>query len=313
MELTHFAQDDDGVSATLRHADGREESLRAGWLVGCDGAHSAVRHGLGVPFEGAAYPEEFILGDVGIDWPLDPSEAYGFPSESGFLAVISMPGESRYRVISMRSESRDESRGDPTLEEFQELMDRLAPVKATLRDPVWLAEFHLQRRMVPRLRNGRVFLAGDAAHIHSPAGGQGMNTGIQDAQNLAWKLALVVAGASRPDLLDSYQAERHPVAESVLRSTDRLFRGVIARGPLSAWARRHLAPLIVNREWFQRRARRFITELGITYRDSPIIGPTRRRLDLPSGMGSRNAPTRRPCPRCHRPPSERCILRCSSL
>jgi 2-polyprenyl-6-methoxyphenol hydroxylase-like FAD-dependent oxidoreductase len=274
VELAGFTVGEDEVSATLRHPDGGTEAVRARWLLGCDGAHSTVRHALELPFEGAPYEEDFILGDVRLEWSLPEREGHGFLARGELLVALPMRGEQRFRLIARRSQVHPNRGQDPTLEEFQELIDQASSVRAVLSDPVWLASFRLQRRIVPQLRQGRIFLAGDAAHIHSPAGGQGMNTGIQDAFNLAWKLALVHSGAARPGLLDSYQAERYPVAKAVLRGTDLLFRVALGNSGLVRLARRWVAPLVINREWIQRRLRGFISELQVNYRSSPIVGGT---------------------------------------
>jgi 2-polyprenyl-6-methoxyphenol hydroxylase-like FAD-dependent oxidoreductase len=274
ITLSDFTAGADVVEATLRHADGRTESVRARWLLGCDGAHSTVRHVLKLPFEGAPYHEDFILGDVRLDWPMPSGEGHGFLAKRELLVALPMRGEHRFRLIARREGNGVAAGQDPTVAEFQALLDREAgSLSGKVSDPVWLASFHLHRRIVPELRQGRVFLAGDAAHIHSPAGGQGMNTGIQDAFNLAWKIALVQTGAGQPVLLDSYQAERHPVAESVLRNTDRMFRFALGESVWLRLVRQWLAPLLFKQEWLQRRLRGFVSELDLNYRESPIVDP----------------------------------------
>ncbi|MBX3439376.1 MAG: FAD-dependent monooxygenase, partial [Planctomycetaceae bacterium] len=238
VELTGFNEGGATVLGTLRHADGSEESVEAEWLIGCDGAHSSVRHLLGLEFLGDTLPSEFILADVhatGLTAPDDTLAAF-WHHEGAVIFFPIAPG--RYRVI---ADVGHEPRHDPTLAEVQSILDRRGPGGVTLSDPIWLAGFGINERMVKQYRHGRVFLAGDAAHIHSPAGGQGMNTGMQDAFNLAWKLALVVEGVAPPDLLDSYSAERSPIAKHVLSQTGRLTRVATAQNEIVQTVRNFIA------------------------------------------------------------------------
>ncbi|GGZ39535.1 3-(3-hydroxyphenyl)propionate hydroxylase [Streptomyces inusitatus] len=253
-ELLSFAQDRDGVTAALRTASGAEEEVRVGHLIGCDGAHSTVRKGLGLAFGGGAFPEEYMLADVEADWDLP----YGYVVRSShladdgstddLLACVPLPGTGRYRMsmlvppeLSARAEGGggggesaggdgvahgleggpEDGRALPELSRIQAVVDRLAPEPAVLSRMRWSSVFRVSHRIVDRYGDGRVFVAGDAAHIHPPTGAQGMNTGIQDACNLAWKLALVVRGEAGSALLGSYDAERRPVGEEVVGRTVR--------------------------------------------------------------------------------------------
>lgn len=217
-ELLSFTQDADGVTARLRSASGAEEEVRARYLIGCDGAHSIVRKGLGLGFEGGAFPEEYMLADVEADWDLPPG--YGVRSShraddgstDDLLVCIPLPGAGRYRMsmlvpAELSTEAKDgastpgndvahglEHGRAPELSHIQAVVDRLAPRPAALSRMRWSSVFRISHRIVDRYGDGRVFVAGDAAHIHPPTGAQGMNTGIQDACNLAWKLALVIKG-----------------------------------------------------------------------------------------------------------------------
>jgi len=240
VELTGATQDNGGVVATLKHADGRIEQARCDWLIGCDGAHSVVRHALGMAFEGVEYQTIFSLADVHVDWSNAPDELFIYLADNGLVAFFPIGG-GRYRVV---AETPIANTNPPTLGEFQTFVDGCAPAGTRLHDPVWLERFRIHRRRVPNYRSGRIFLAGDAAHIHSPAGGQGMNTGIQDAYNLAWKLALVVAGGAPESILDSYQDERHAVSTMVLRNTDRMTKVGTIRGALGKTIRDYLIPLL---------------------------------------------------------------------
>ncbi|MGE3875419.1 MAG: FAD-dependent monooxygenase [Parvibaculaceae bacterium] len=233
-ELVALTQDRNGVAATIRKADGTTEDARFGHVVGCDGAHSAVRKAAGIGFDGEAYPWPFMLGDVHIAWDL----AYGMafravrPVEGGppdIFVAIPLPEAGRYRVSMLAPKSlvpeggtehgiQAEMKG-PSLTDLQAVADDMIPDRPKLSGLGWSSIFRISMRLASRYREGRVFIAGDAAHIHPPTGGQGMNTGIQDAYNLAWKLALVVKGAGRPELLDSYDAERRPVGADVVKRT----------------------------------------------------------------------------------------------
>ncbi|MEU3842712.1 FAD-dependent monooxygenase [Streptomyces sp. NPDC028635] len=250
-ELVSFEQDAQGVTARLSHASGTGEEVRVRFLVGCDGAHSVVRKGLGLAFEGGAFLEEYMLGDVEVDWDLPAG--YGLRAMhvdgSGVvddvLVCIPLPGVKRYRMSmrvppelsALRQEETGPSRpqavgGDgvahglegrraPGLPHIQAVLDRLSPQRTTASALRWSSVFRISHRIVDRYGEGRVFVAGDAAHIHPPTGAQGMNTGIQDACNLAWKLALVLAGRASRALPASYDAERRPVGEEVVGRTVR--------------------------------------------------------------------------------------------
>jgi 2-polyprenyl-6-methoxyphenol hydroxylase-like FAD-dependent oxidoreductase len=269
-ELLHLEQNEDHVKITTKNSDGTEEEFLVNWVIGCDGAHSTVRHLLGLPFEGSAYNEEFILADVQLDWELARNEGFGFVLKEGLIAAIPK-GNGRYRLIINQRELRPKSTDDVTLHEIQSFADRFIPVKTLVHDPIWLARFQTHRRIVPRFRQNRVFLAGDAAHIHSPAGGQGMNTGIQDAYNLAWKLALVISMRGKGELLDTYHLERHPVAKFVLKGTDRAFRIISMRSNWIRFLQRCFAPYLLKQVWFQKKITTYISELEIGYPQSPIV------------------------------------------
>ncbi|MET9469810.1 FAD-dependent monooxygenase [Streptomyces sp. NPDC006544] len=271
-ELLSFTQDEDGVTARLRTASGAEEELRARYLIGCDGAHSTVRKGLGLRFEGDAFAEGYMLADVVADWDLP----YGYGlrsthraddgSTDDVLVCIPLPGKGRYRMsmlvppeLAAREAGPESGRasagnpgaaapadGDgvvhglaggaqgarvPELSHIQAVVDRLAPHPAALSGLRWSSVFRISHRIVDRYGEGRVFVAGDAAHIHPPTGAQGMNTGIQDACNLAWKLAFVLRGAAGPALVAGYDAERRPVGEEVVGRTVRHARNGMEGDP----------------------------------------------------------------------------------
>ncbi|MDO8433009.1 MAG: FAD-dependent monooxygenase [Candidatus Binatus sp.] len=275
VELSGFTQDGDGVIATLKAADGREEKCHSAWLAGCDGAHSTVRHTLGLEFEGEQYEESFWLADVLLDFREADDELYAYAGNEE-MAVLFPMGHQRWRIVGTRGPAEGDAA--PTLPEVQTMLDKLIGGGVRAHDPFWLAHFSISRRRVKQYNVGRAFLCGDAAHIHSPAGGQGMNTGLQDAHNLAWKLALVANGDAKPELLASYQAERHPVAAEVLRETDMMTRVITLRSPIAKKVRDRLAPIFSALEVVQDRASRALSETAVNYRRSPIVSEHRSGL-----------------------------------
>jgi len=264
VKVTALTQDAEGVSVTLS-TGGAEQAARFAWVLGCDGSHSTVRHALGLTFEGVPYEEPFILGDVQMTCDLPDDEMSAFLSPDGAIAVFPMPEPGRWRLV---GESALEA---PTVADFERILRERGAPPATIRDARWLASFRLHRRIASKYRVGRVFVAGDAAHIHSPVGGQGMNTGMQDAFNLVWKLALVVAGAARPSLLDSYEPERRPIAAATLTGTDLATKVVTLRNPVARQVRNRLATLLSSLEIVQKRMLAQASETAVGYRDSPIV------------------------------------------
>ena len=272
-ELLEFEETTDGVTARCRGQS--EYTVESKYIVGCDGTHSAVRHGKDIDFKGAAYAQDFILADLDIGWDQPRDSFMAFQDREGFMALF--PMKDRSRLIAARGRYHEDA-PEPTLEDFREIFKRLVPYEAELSNPVWLARFHLHHRIAERFRKGRAMLAGDAAHIHSPVGGQGMNTGIQDAWNLGWKLAWALKSPASADaLLESYHEERHPVGESLLRTTDEAFNFVAGQSWFAKMARNWLAPWVIplgaSLPPVRNRARDLVTELGINYRHSSLCGP----------------------------------------
>jgi 2-polyprenyl-6-methoxyphenol hydroxylase-like FAD-dependent oxidoreductase len=267
VEVIQFAASADRVVSTLRHADGHEEQLETAWLIGCDGAHSTVRHQLGMEFVGDTMPSNWILADVhlsNVPWEQEIVIAW---HADGVLAIFPVvPG--RYRII---ADIGNTQQSDPTLAEVQAILDQRGPGGIVASEPVWLAGFGINERKVADYRDGRVFLAGDAAHIHSPAGGQGMNTGIQDACNLAWKLALVHRGSCAAEpLLSSYSLERSEVGRQVLQATGRATSIGLIRGEIKQSIRNHIASLIFGLSPIRKALPEVLTELSIGYPHSPL-------------------------------------------
>ena len=271
-ELTGFTQSDTHVEAQLAHAGGRAEVVEAAWLVGCDGAHSTVRHGLGLSFDGAAQGDDWMLADVRIDGADAPpaDEIATFLHSDGPFVVFPIPG-GRARIVATTGKTvAGQPRPDPQLSDVQAMADERAGGGFRVFDPVWLANFRINERKVAEYGRGRVFLAGDAAHVHSPAGGQGMNTGMQDAFNLAWKLAMVVGGEAAPTLLDSYTPERSAVGDLVLRNATLLTDVATLAHPAAQAARNLALRVMLGLHAVQERVATTMSETGIAYPHSPL-------------------------------------------
>jgi 2-polyprenyl-6-methoxyphenol hydroxylase-like FAD-dependent oxidoreductase len=284
VELLRFEPGPDTVSVTLRHADGREEDLQPAWLIGCDGAHSTVRHGLRLEFEGDTLPSDWMLADVHLTGVKSSAKTIDiFWHSDGTLVLFPITGE-RYRVIAdFGTAQADAHPGAPTLQDVQTVLDRRGPGGITVSDPIWLASFRINERKVTDYRVGRVFLAGDAAHVHSPAGGQGMNTGMQDACNLAWKLAMVCRGVAGPEpLLDSYNIERGAVGRQVIADTGRLTTLAILRGGILQEIRNHAASLLFGLAPVGKLVANKLMELSIGYPDGPLTAPGRHGRQGPA-------------------------------
>lgn len=271
VELAGLTQTSDLVRAVLRHPDAQEEIVETPWLIGCDGAHSTTRHLLAMDFAGSQYKESFILADVQIETELPRDRFHLFLGNEGLLGVIPF-AQKRWRIVAnIAPESREQTLPELTLEDVQALLDQRVGLNYRASDPVWLSRFHISHRKVREFRQLRVFLAGDAAHIHSPAGGQGMNTGMQDAFNLAWKLALVVRGFCAPPLLASYHEERAPVAAQVLNLTDRITRMATMRNSVAQSVRDFLLPVVSGIDFVSERVADRLSELAVNYRRSALV------------------------------------------
>lgn len=289
VELVSLDQDVQTVTCTLRHSDGREEHVRTHYVVGCDGAHSIVRHQAGISFVGDAYPQTFVLADVEADGNLELGAVHAFPGGDGMLFFFPLARPATWRMIGMRPPSPAgvdlQESSAVSLHELQDIVDTFTAGQVQLRDPVWLTKFRIPHRQAAKYRAGRIFIAGDAAHVHSPAGAQGMNTGIQDAINLGWKLALVIQGKANAALLDTYQDERWPIGRTVLRFTNRAFKIVTSSHPIVQFVRTHVAsrvaPLGLRLTAARRKGFRTISQLAINYRHSPV---TQEGLGLANGL-----------------------------
>jgi hypothetical protein len=244
-------------------------------VVGCDGAHSRVRRELGLAFRGHLYPQDWLLADVLLDWDLREDATHAFFRTDGLPLILFPMRGHRWRLTLPFAGNRGAQA--PTLEEIQRLTDQRAPRPVAVSDPSWLACFHSHRRSASAYRRGHVLLAGDAVHVHSPAGGQGLNTGMMDAHNLGWKLALVVAGRAPDTLLDTYGAERRPVAEDVLKLTHALVHYASLTHPVRRRIRDMVVPALARSPVIQRRAARRMSQVYVSYQPGPLVRPGRSR------------------------------------
>jgi 2-polyprenyl-6-methoxyphenol hydroxylase-like FAD-dependent oxidoreductase len=269
VELVTLSQHPDGVSAVLRSGDGAEEVLDASYLVAADGSHSVIRKALGLPFVGKSLTHDYVLGDLHLAGDVPEDQLSIFLARNGFLAVFPM-GDRRFRFMATDPDGITGDAGDPTLDDIQRLYDRTVHLPAQLYNLNWSSRFRINSRHMTTLREHRVFFGGDAAHVHSPAGGQGMNAGIQDMINLSWKLAMVLNGRARPELLDTYQSDRLPVIRQLVRMTERATRAFNSTNPLVHTAITRLAPIVLARSRVQDKAAPRLGQLAAGYRDCPI-------------------------------------------
>ena len=274
VELVGIAQDPLStqprpVQAVVRHADGRLETTDAAYLISAEGAHSRVRTTLDLGFKGETFVEEYALGDLHLDGDLTSSEVHIFSSTAGFLALFPL-GDRHFRLICGDAPGDPKRGTPPTLDELQTMYDGRSHIPAKLRDLTWSSWFQINSRIVEHLQHGRFLLGGDSAHIHSPAGGQGMNTGIQDMINLGWKLALVLKGYADPSLLATYEQDRLPVMRAVLSNTERLTHLIGSENPVVRGVFNQIAPWVGNTEVVQEHAAAGMSQVAIDYRVSPL-------------------------------------------
>jgi 3-(3-hydroxy-phenyl)propionate hydroxylase len=267
-ELISLKQSKDNVVSLLKMADGTQTEITSDFVIGSDGAHSRVRKEIGVPFLGNAYSGDFVLGDVEMEWPWDYNSVRTFLTEKGFLACFPLDKEKHYRFIFAKKMKSEIQKFDITLEEFTNSVSEFCSEKIKIKKAMWLSRFTVSHRMTKKFQEGRVFLAGDGAHIHSPAGGQGMNTGIQDSLNLSSKLAQVLKNKAPLSILENYERERLPVAQNILRSTDIVTRiGLLPESPLSRFIRSHIAPKILRTKLIQSSVIKGISQVKIARKE----------------------------------------------
>jgi 2-polyprenyl-6-methoxyphenol hydroxylase-like FAD-dependent oxidoreductase len=272
-ELVGLAQEADRVRATLKQPDGSRREITAAWVAGCDGAKSVVRGLNGIAFEGAPYEHVFFVADTQVTGSMTPGELNVYLWRSGFHLFFPMRGTDHWRIVGIVPPDL-RGREDLALDDVIPSIREEAGTGLAFQGCSWFSTYRIHHRRAERFRDRRCFLLGDAAHIHSPVGAQGMNTGLQDAYNLAWKLALVVSGRAGAALLDSYEDERIPVARKLLRTTDRAFAFVVSDSRLVQFLRTRLLPKILvfaaRLDRMRQLAFRTISQIGIQYRESPL-------------------------------------------
>lgn len=271
-ELIGFEDRGDRVTARLRTHNGSEQSFETPYLLACDGARSLVRHQLGLGFAGGTYKQIFYVADVALSGLAPGNEVHLAIDNADFVAVLSYGKNDQSRLIGTVRDERPERVETLSFDDVShEAIDRLGLHVTKVN---WFSTYRVHHRVAEKFRRGRVFLLGDAAHVHSPAGGQGMNTGISDAINLAWKLTAVLQGRAPDSLLDSYQIERQAFARKLVATTDKIFSFVAAEGKLANVVRRHVAPLVAGVAYRIEPVREFlfrlISQTRVAYHDSPL-------------------------------------------
>ena len=273
-ELESFSHSETGVRARVKSPDGATRIVEARYLVGCDGAKSPVRHALGLRFEGSTFERMFYVADAQVDWQMSHDALHVCLARETFAVFFPLKGERRYRIVGVFPEEFAKEEGDVLYEEIEERVKSEARLDLDIHDVEWFSTYKVHTRHVSRFSEGRCFLAGDAAHIHSPAGAQGMNTGIQDAYNLAWKMALVLKNVAGEKLLDTYNEERLENAKNLLRTTDRMFRFAAGSEWFLAFLRTNVIPSVANFLLNLEAVRKFlfptISQIGINYRHGSL-------------------------------------------
>jgi 2-polyprenyl-6-methoxyphenol hydroxylase-like FAD-dependent oxidoreductase len=266
-ELVGFEQSPDHVRTRIRDEDGSEETIVSKFLVTCEGAHSIVRKQAGFSFAGTTMPMRFLLADVTIDWDLPENEVHAWFHRDGVFGALPFGGQKWRLIIERAQDNTTGSEEEVTLSLVQQLAaERVAQSGVRIHDPIWLSDFRINARMVDRFRDRRVFVAGDAAHIHSPLGGQGIATGIQDASNLAWKLFAVLREGAPDSLLDTFDEERKPIARSVLRGTSAASNLVFTMNPVLRFVRERIVFPIMRTAFAQSLLFAKASQLEVNYR-----------------------------------------------
>ena len=274
-ELENFSQDANGIKANIKNKNGESNTIEAKFLVGCDGAKSVVRHTLGMTFEGNTFERLFYVADVQIEWEFPHDSLYVCLAENTITAFFPMTGgENHFRIVGTFPEDDDRREGEILYEEIEKQIIEDTKLDLDIHDVNWFSVYRVHSRRVNKFSEGRCFLAGDSAHIHTPAGAQGMNTGIQDGYNLAWKLAFVLRGKADEKLLETYDEERLPNARRLLQTTDRAFDFGASDEWFVAFFRTKIFPYIANFALNFDAVKKFIfplvSQIGIDYRKSRL-------------------------------------------
>jgi 2-polyprenyl-6-methoxyphenol hydroxylase-like FAD-dependent oxidoreductase len=277
--LLSFRSTENKVVAQIKKKNGEEETYEAAYLAGCDGAHSIARKELGIEFAGGTYQDIFYVADLQAEGAAADGQMHGALDDADFLAIFPMKGKGRIRLVgSVRRDlqQKEHLAWDDVSQHIIQVM------KIDVKEVKWFSTYHVHHRVASHFQQGNVFLLGDAAHIHSPVGGQGMNTGIGDAVNLAWKLGAVLQGTSPASLLPTYETERIAFARQLVDTTDRAFVFVTARGRLATWVRLHLVPLLIpflfRFAFVRRKMYKILSQTSIRYPKSPISAGNAGRI-----------------------------------
>ena len=271
-EATALQQDDSGVVITIQSQDGASKNIRSRYLIGCEGSNSLTRHTCNIDFIGERYESRvFLQTDAVLKWTYPVGDMYGFLHQDMACIIFPYDLSGRARVICALPDTNPDDKSLPTLAEMQEHVRRAADPIAELSDPTWFSRFRTQHRIAATYRDRRCFLAGDAAHVHPPIGGQGMNTGMQDAFNLGWKLALVVRTQLPEVALATYNSERHPVAENLVHGVDKAFHAIFGKNELWHAAIRSVGPFVAGLSTVQRQISGMLAEVNITYAPSALV------------------------------------------
>ena len=287
MTFDGFSQNEAGVAGTIVNANGEEQSIEAKYLVACDGPKSGIRHNLDLTFEGSTLERLFYVADVQIKWDFPHDMLTACLAKDQSTAFFPMPGEDRYRIVGVFPEHTDKKEGEIPFAEIEQQIREDSQVELDIYKVNWFSTYKVHSRRVNKFSEGRCFLAGDAAHIHSPAGAQGMNTGIQDGYNLAWKLALVLRREADPRLLDTYNEERVEVAKRLLETTDRMFDLLVNPAWLLSFIRRNIFPPVANFLVSLESVNQFIfpliSQTGITYRNRSLAADDDTVFEVKAG------------------------------
>jgi 2-polyprenyl-6-methoxyphenol hydroxylase-like FAD-dependent oxidoreductase len=273
-ELIHFTQDDHAVTVNVKNKQGEEQHIEADYFVGCDGSKSVVRQQLGFRFEGSTFEEHFYVADAKVDWNKNYGTDLDICTSKDTLAIFfPMKGDQRFRIVGTLPKNRSADQ-EILMDEIEYRIKNDSKIPLEISDIRWFAIYKVHSRMTNAFVDKRCMIAGDAAHIHTPAGGQGMNTGIQDAYNLAWKLALILKGQAKPALLDSYNEERMANAKNLLKTTDNYFKLEGGGGAMMAFVRQYILPtlmsIVMQVEFIKRKIFLIFSQTGITYKENSL-------------------------------------------
>ena len=273
-ELENFSQDTHDIVANFKNTNGETGTIKAKFLVGCDGAKSPVRHSLGLTFEGSTFERMFYVADVQIDWKFSHEALHAFLMKDTLLAFFPMTGDRQWRIVGTFPEEFAKDEDEVLYEEIEEQIRKDAELELDITKVNWFSTYKVHTRHVNKFSEGRCFLAGDSAHIHTPAGAQGMNTGIQDGYNLAWKMALVLKGKAEKKILETYNEERLENAKNLLKTTDRFFNLIASPDAFLAYFRTHIFPYIAGVAFSIDAVKKFvfpsISQIGINYRHGSL-------------------------------------------